>query len=156
MTDITEEVLTSETLTELALDVVVETIITSDVLEDSKVEVIIDSAPVVELLDTFSVEVLEEEKEVTNIITEAEQGPPGAPGIAEEDIVYAKRLDMVTPDMFYRGEAKVGSADSEPVWRIRRVTITSMGEIMDMSEHWADGAAEFVHRWDDRANLNYV
>ena len=157
MSDVVTEVVTTvEPLTEFVSDTVVESIHTVDVLTVSEPEVIVESESLIEILETKSVEILTETQEVVTVLTEGTQGPPGPPGIVEEDIVYAKRLDMISADVFYKGEAAVGSMPGAPVWRIRRVTMTTIGELVDMSEQWADGAADFVHKWDDRASLIYV
>jgi hypothetical protein len=82
--------------------------------------------------------------------TQGPSGPPG-PSLTEEETVYAKRVDMVGDSLIYRGEAAVGSAESAPVWRIRRITLT--GD--DMTEEWAGGNAAFDKAWADRAALGY-
>lgn len=80
------------------------------------------------------------------------QGTQGPPGVSsEEETVYAKRVDMVGDALIYRGEAAVGAAESAPVWRIRRITLT--GD--DMTEEWAGGTAAFDKAWTDRATLGY-
>ena len=46
----------------------------------------------------------------------------------------------------------MGSADSEAVWRVRKVVIAGDG---DITETWAGGSALFDKVWDDRASLGY-
>lgn len=79
-------------------------------------------------------------------------GPRGFPGVPEDEKVYSKRIDFVTEDILYRGEANPGALESAPVWRIRKITIAPDG---DVSEEWADGDANFDNIWADRPILNY-
>lgn len=160
MENVTEIVTVVETVEVSDTERVVETIHTFDLLEVAAPEVITETVQVTNIVTEAIAEQVAETVQVIEIVTdEGRQGPPGregAPGIAEEDIVYAKRLDMVNSDTFYRGEAQTGSNESDPVWRIRRVTMITVGELVDLSEEWADGEAAFVHKWADRASLNYV
>lgn len=157
MDNVTEIVTEVETVEVTEAEVVVEEINTYSLLETFEPESITETEQVVEVVTDSIIESVAESDLVVEVITdEGRQGPPGPPGIVEEDIVYAKRLDMVSSDVFYRGEAQVGSSEDAPVWRIRRVTMVTMGELVDLSEQWADGEAAFVHKWADRASLNYV
>lgn len=89
--------------------------------------------------------------EVT-VTTLGSQGPAGPRGeSSEEESVFSKRVDFVTEDLIYRGEAAVGSANSASVWRIRRITF--VGD--DVTEEWASGSAAFDKAWTDRATLGY-
>jgi len=81
-------------------------------------------------------------------------GIQGAPGISEDEIMYAKRVDFVTDVLTYRGEAPVGTLDTEASWRIRKI-IFDAGDGDDIEETWADGNAQFDNIWDDRAGLSY-
>lgn len=79
-------------------------------------------------------------------------GPPGPPGLpSEEDQMFSRRVDF-EGDMIYRGEAEVGAAESDAVWRIRKIDVAVDG---DVTETWANGTADFVHRWDGRYELEY-
>ena len=80
------------------------------------------------------------------------QGPPGPAGIAEEDVVYSKRIDFISDDLLYKGEAPVGSSESSPVWRVRKITVSPDG---DVTELWAGGSAEFVNTWTGRLGFVY-
>lgn len=73
-------------------------------------------------------------------------------GTDEEEMIYSKRVDFVSDDLIYKGEAAVGSLEGDPVWRIRYVQIGADG---DVSETWANGDASFSHEWTDRATYNY-
>jgi hypothetical protein len=89
----------------------------------------------------------------TSIVSEAVQGPAGPPGIAEEEMVYAKRVDWVDENTLYKGEATPGALEDAPVWRIRRLTINEAG---DVTEQWAGGNAQFNKVWNDRSQLTYI
>lgn len=81
-------------------------------------------------------------------------GPQGQP--AEEDVPYARRLDFIpggANEVFYRGEAAPGADVNDPVWRIRRITITSEE---DTEEIWADGVSTFTKIWANRLSYSYA
>lgn len=82
------------------------------------------------------------------------QGVPGPPGqsINEDDLVYSKRLDVVSDYIMYRGEAVVGTPETSALWRIRKINIAIDG---DISEIWASGTASFDKTWADRALYTY-
>ena len=65
---------------------------------------------------------------------------------------YARRIDFLENCSLYRGEAQPGAAESDPVWRIRRIVFADDGDVI---ETWADGSGEFAHVWTDRAALQY-
>lgn len=69
------------------------------------------------------------------------------------EIVFSKRTDIVNDNLIYKGEAYVGSSSANPVWRIRRLTISVDG---DVTEEWADGNSNFDNIWNDRGNLTYI
>lgn len=70
-----------------------------------------------------------------------------------DEIVYSKRIDFITGDDIYRGEALVGSTEASAVWRIRRIYIDATG---DISEKWADGSASFDKIWANRLAYSYI
>lgn len=78
-------------------------------------------------------------------------GPAGSPGISEEEQVYSKRVDFISDSLLYKGEAAVGSFESDSVWRIRKIVIFPDG---DITETWANGTANTVHSWNNR--LTYI
>lgn len=90
------------------------------------------------------------------------RGPAGSGGggsfstvvqqISEDQMTFAKRVDFVTENEIFRGEAKVGTADDEPLWRIRRIEI---GVDDDVVEKWAEGTDDFIHVWADRLTYTY-
>lgn len=76
-----------------------------------------------------------------------------AGGLSEGDeIVYSKRIDFISDNEMYKGEAAVGSLESASVWRIRRVTIANDSDIV---ETWAGGNANFDKTWANRLSFSY-
>lgn len=69
-------------------------------------------------------------------------------GILTREKVYSTRVETVG-DIIYLGEATIGSAESDSVWRIRRIDTAGIIETK-----WAGGGA-FTNAWDDRASLTY-
>lgn len=68
--------------------------------------------------------------------------------------MYSKRVDFVGTDVIYRAEASVGAAENSPVWRIRKIDISSTDS--DVSEKWANGSSSFEHIWSDRLTYTYI
>ena len=81
-------------------------------------------------------------------------GPRGltGPSGGEDEAVFAKRVDFADDTTIYRGEAAVGTADAQPLWRIRRITLAGDG---DVTEEWAGGTAAFDKVWADHLTLGY-
>ncbi len=79
-------------------------------------------------------------------------GPQGVAGISEDNIVYSKRIDFISENELYRGEAEVGSTTSAAAWRIRKIVLAADG---DVAETWANGTALFDKVWDSRISYNY-
>lgn len=67
-------------------------------------------------------------------------------------VAYAKRVDVVSNTVTYKGQAAAGSTDSAASWRISRVTTTTDGDIV---QEWAAGVSAFENVWDDRLTLVY-
>lgn len=105
----------------------------------------IDSVQVTETPDPVNV------SEVTEIIS-PEIADVQVQIVEDSEVPYAKRTDFVGDTVIYKGDAAVGSLDAEPVWRIRKLTIATDG---DVKEEWANGSASFNAVWDDRAALTY-
>lgn len=88
---------------------------------------------------------------VLSVLTVGIQGPPG---LVEEEIVYAKRIDFSADGSYlYRAEAVPGTAESANLWRIRRIDIAQSDG--DVTETWAEGNASFNKVWDDRLTYTY-
>lgn len=58
--------------------------------------------------------------------------------------------NSVDSKIFYIGEAAIGSATSDAVWRIQRYD-TNSGII----KQWADGDANFDNVWNNREEISY-
>lgn len=84
-----------------------------------------------------------------HVISSSVQGPPG---IAEEEVPYAKRVDFVGETDAYIGEAVPGTTEATAAWRIKKLTF--VGD--DVETRWAAGASAFVHAWADRLSLTYT
>lgn len=94
----------------------------------------------------------------STILNKFELKPGGSDGgtttiVSDEEVPFAKRVDFITDNELYKGEAVVGSAEASSSWRIRKVTI---GEDSDITETWASGNSEYNKRWIDRLTYNYI
>lgn len=92
------------------------------------------------------------EKTNNQVVLTGLLGPPGISAIPEDDMVYSKRIDFVTDNELYRGEALVGTQETSSLWRIRRITIGVDG---DVTETWAGGTADFNKTWANRTSFSY-
>lgn len=72
-------------------------------------------------------------------------------GVTTFDTTYAIRVDDASSTITYVGEAPIGSAESSPVWRIKK--LETVGSVFKVS--WADGNMFFDNVWDNRASLTY-
>lgn len=92
------------------------------------------------------------------VIAGGEQGPKGVagpPGSSEDDVPYTKRIDAVkvgSDDVYYKGEAVPGTAESASAWRIRKIVVEDDD---DTTETWAGGNANFDKVWDDHLIYAY-
>lgn len=98
-----------------------------------------------------------EKENTAYVITEGIQGPTGPQGLqgpagGEDEVALAKRVDFITDNLLYRGEAVPGTLNSAPGWRIRRLVI---GSDNDVTEEWADGTADYIKIWDNRLTYTY-
>lgn len=83
-----------------------------------------------------------------------EQGPQGIQGPAgDEEVPYTKKVDFITDDLAYLGEAAPGSATNAAVWRIKYAEFFGDG---DVSITWASGDSNFDKIWDNRAGYTYT
>lgn len=64
--------------------------------------------------------------------------------------------DSVNPDICYVGNAVVGELEASPVWRIKRITSTTVGLIESIDVDFADGDDLYNNIWDDRETLSYA
>jgi hypothetical protein len=141
---------------------IVETPIIFQMVEEALALAVQDSAAVFNIEEQAIAFPILEEQIVFNVASDlitfeldgiGVPGPQGPPGLAEEDVVYAKRVDFITDSLLYKGEAEVGALTSAAVWRVRRLTI---GSDNDVTEEWANGNADFDKVWDNRAGFSYT
>jgi hypothetical protein len=79
--------------------------------------------------------------------------PNQSESTSDEEMPYAKRIDFITENELYRAEAAVGTLDSSPAWRIRKIVI---GADNDVTETWAGGSALYDKVWNDRLSYTYI
>ena len=71
----------------------------------------------------------------------------------DETMPFAKRIDFITDNELYKAEAPVGSLETDPVWRIRKITISPVDS--DIVEVWAEGNANYDKIWSAHLTYNY-
>jgi hypothetical protein len=74
-------------------------------------------------------------------------------GQSREDVSdgFSVRVQELAGGVTYVGKAEIGSSESDPVWRILR--LTESGQNTDVQ--YADGDDNFDNVWADRASLSY-
>lgn len=155
MPDTVDNVTTVEVVEVAVPEIVVEEVETVQVIDSALPELVVETAIAVEVLEVDVPEIVVENVQAIEVLTEGTQGPPGPPGPpgpSEEDVVYTKRIDMVSDTVIYKGEAEVGSSESALVWRIRKIVIALDG---DVTETWASGTAAFQFAWSNHLTLTY-
>lgn len=125
----------------------------SVVVYDNMSNVITNSPSEASVINTSQYGSIVDTLYTTEFISHGQPGLPGKDGISEENMVYSRRTDFVGDSVIYRGEAQTGSAESAPVWRIRKITI---GNDSDVTETWAGGTSSFDKVWSDRLTLSYI
>jgi hypothetical protein len=127
--------------------------IVTNLIVDSSVSIVaVQDVEIQSVLSDAST-IVEFETAQISIVSESIQGPPGPPGITEEEMAYAKRVDWIDESTLYKGEAMPGALENTQSWRIRRLIISESGDVM---EQWADGNALLNKIWDDRLQLTYI
>ena len=63
-----------------------------------------------------------------------------------------RRIDQASATTLYIGEAEPGSSTASPLWRIRRITLTTSGDPVAI-EFAASGNSTAI--WDNRNSLSY-
>ena len=71
----------------------------------------------------------------------------------DESMPFAKRIDFITDNELYKAEAAVGSLETDPVWRIKKITISPVDS--DIVEVWASGTAAYDKVWANRLSYTY-
>lgn len=129
---------------------------TGDIVQVTVVEetvTFVDNDPCnIVVAETVEVVSLPEPDEMILVVAQGPQGAPGAPGVAEEEVPYAKRIDWVSDTVLYKGEAAVGTLDGGATWRIQRITL---GADDDVTVEWADGVSDFTKTWTNRLSYTY-
>jgi hypothetical protein len=64
----------------------------------------------------------------------------------------ALRIDDNGAGLVYTGYADLGTADTDPLWRIKRIQTTGDNTVIT----YADGDRNFDNVWDDRDSLTYA
>lgn len=72
--------------------------------------------------------------------------------ITDEEMPFAKRIDFITDNELYKGEAPTGSSEFDPVWRIHKIVMNSES---DLVETWASGDSLYDKVWNDRFTYTY-
>ena len=154
------EVTDVESIETITTELVTTTSVVVERVGDYELEYINDTLTTVEAIVSTELQTVSDISSTVEIVVVGEglQGPPGATGPAgsgtsEEEAVYAKRVDFVSDDLLYRGEAAVGSLPSDPAWRIRRIAFNPVDG--DVIEEWAGGNANFDKVWDNHTGLVY-
>ena len=65
---------------------------------------------------------------------------------------FPTRIDEVSDTLFYLGWAELGSSESDPVWKIRR--IQQVGTVWE--QKYAYGNQFYRYKWSDRSVLPYL
>ncbi len=64
---------------------------------------------------------------------------------------YTKAIDEANETTTYIGSAQIGTATSDSLWQIKRITVS--GTVTSIT--WADGTDAFVNSFDDRLTYTY-
>lgn len=67
-------------------------------------------------------------------------------------VPYSKRIDFISDNEFYKGEATPGVLEAQANWRISKVTIAQDGDVQEL---WASGTASFDKQWALRTSYVY-
>ena len=88
---------------------------------------------------------------VTSTVIEVATYPLVIPATAGEPVAKDMQIDEASGTVTYVGTADPGTATSQPLWSIKRITEAGSQTTVD----WASGSPDAVHVWDDRASLTY-
>ena len=72
---------------------------------------------------------------------------------SEDAVPITSRVDFISDDVFYKGEAAPGSLESQAVWKITKTTINPVDG--DVQVLYADGVGTNTKIWNSRAIYNY-
>ena len=68
------------------------------------------------------------------------------------------RIEIITDgdnQTIYQGKTSGSGLESQPVWCIKKTTLTVSGGVQTFIEKFADGDMKYDNVWDNRANLTY-
>ena len=103
-----------------------------------------------ELRDALN-EMLKEDECINQINQQVSQIAISVDAINSEIFIQASIVEQINQGETYYGYALPGSATSEPVWAIQKIS-----EDKGVSTHqWADGNKNFDNVWNNRQNLQY-
>jgi len=63
------------------------------------------------------------------------------------------KIEYSSGNPIYIGMTEIGNATGDAKWQIKKITYDVDGNPTDIQ--WADGTAEFVKVWDNRATYSY-
>lgn len=92
---------------------------------------------------------------VLKLVVGAAQGPEGIQGPPGSSQPLAKVSEVVSNSVIFRGEATPGSLVSNPVWRIKKITLV-LGENPTSKTEWPQGDSGFKFSWDARNTYQYI
>jgi len=72
---------------------------------------------------------------------------------SEGTVPTTTRVDFISDDVFYKGEAVPGSSENGAVWKISKTTVAVDGDVQTL---WADGVATATKVWANRADYTYI
>jgi len=79
-------------------------------------------------------------------------GPLMLQSASTESTMYTTRIDFISDNELYKGEAVPGTAEAATAWRISKTLIAGDG---DVTTTWASGTAEFNKAWSARVSYSY-
>ena len=89
---------------------------------------------------------------VWNSVTGFFEPAPVITPVTDEEMPFAKRIDFVGSTIIYKGEAAVGSLETDPVWRVRKLILAPDDDVIEV---WAEGVSTYTHTWSDRLTFTY-
>lgn len=142
------DVVATTEVVDLVMPVINETTITGEGQTDtvSVVESDTDTATLSEVSQTVSVQ------EVIEVVT-PQFSEVLVQVVEDSSMPYAKRVDFIDDDNFYKAEAIPGTLDTEAGWRISKVSIAPDGDSITL---WAGGNASFNKVWGDHLTEVYT
>lgn len=139
-----EEISVSPSVEQVGISITEPQVSVAVVDERVDVSVVEEQVSVSLVNDKIDVSVVERPVQVIIAESNSEQ-------VVQEEELYDIEIDTSVPNVTYVGQALPGTPAASAAWRIKRITETGTGSSVD----WANGAAEFVHSWNDHLTLTY-